>query len=710
MSEPNPTPPAPQRETYLPAEAVSRDAPRRVFSGVVQLAVLVTLMLGYWVLLAGEAFVARFGMAPERALGVASVGAAIVVLAGSALAARWARRIGLLEQTLGWLVVSSPLVVLLTLAATGHAAGLARFVPPDLLYLTSLLDNPLMGLLLAVHAVFLIQVLGATVGYVAMGGGTLDLRFSFEAHVARQHLRLSARKVAGVFGLGVLSPALLLLWPLTLVGLTLAYAVMTSQTRRRVLEQLMPYIAILGVSIGVCALVTVLSVMSGFEVDLKKKILGTNAHAVVMKYGTDFSEYRDVAKKVRTVRGVTGVSPFILNEVMLTSDQYLAGVLVKGVDPATVGQVTDLPKDIADAAHGAFGKLSWLSHPNEIPVVTPGGGPAKKVQDEIDNSVGGAGGPQHVGHGAAPDAGSAQRAAPDGAGGATQRAASAPDGAGGATKMGTAAVDPSAPALPGIVLGVELAHTLHVYVGDRVNVVSPLGGELGPQGPMPKSRPFRVAALFYSGMYEYDSKFAYISLHQAQKFFGLGDTVNGLELRVDDIDNTRVINRQILQKLDGYPYRTKDWGEMNHNLFSALRLEKLAMAIMLTFIVLVACINILSTLVVFALQKAKEVAILKSMGARDTGIMKIFVLEGLIIGSIGTVLGLIQGYGCCLFVQKFGIKMDPQVYYISQLPVKIDPVQFTVVAVIAMVLSYLATIFPALNASRLRPVEGLKTE
>jgi lipoprotein-releasing system permease protein len=149
---------------------------------------------------------------------------------------------------------------------------------------------------------------------------------------------------------------------------------------------------------------------------------------------------------------------------------------------------------------------------------------------------------------------------------------------------------------------------------------------------------------------------------------------------------------------------------MNRNLFSALRLEKLAMAIMLTFIVLVACINILSTLVVFALQKAKEVAILKSMGARDTGVMKIFVLEGLIIGCIGTVLGLLQGYGCCLFVEKFGIKLDPEVYYISQLPVKMDAVQFAVVALIAMVLSYLATIFPALNASRLRPVEGLKAE
>ena len=675
MSEPSPldVPAAPSASPVLPADATSQAKPRAVYRPLVQLIVLATVGLGYWALLAGEALVARFGFAPERALAVAGAVAALLMLVGSAVAGAVARRIALLELTLGWLFVSGPLVGFLAYAMAGPPS-LARFVPPDLLYLSSLLDNPAMGLVLGAHAAFLAMLLGATLGFVAFGGGSLDLHTSFEFHVARQHLRLSARKVMGVFALGVVSLVLLAIWPLTLIGLTLAYGYMTSATRRRVLEQLMPYIAILGVSIGVCALVTVLSVMSGFEVDLKKKILGANAHAVVMKYGTDFTEYREVADKVRTVHGVTGVSPFILNEVMLTSDQNIAGVLIKGVDPKSVGQVTDLPQNVRDTKHGGQGKLEDLVHPEDIPAASVGQGALKKVQDELDKAAGpSAGGPEH----AAPE----PKAAP-----------------------------PPGPTLPGIVLGTELAHTLHVYVGDRVNVVSPLGGELGPQGPMPKSRPFRVAAIFYSGMYEYDSKFAYIDLGTAQKFFGLGDTVNGLELRVDDIDNTRVINRAILQKLDGYPYRTKDWGEMNHNLFSALRLEKLAMAIMLTFIVLVACINILSTLVVFALQKAKEVAILKSMGARDTGIMKIFVLEGLIIGSIGTVLGLIQGYGCCLFVEKFGIRMDPQVYYINKLPVRVDVVQFAVVAVVAMVLSYLATIFPALNASRLRPVEGLKTE
>jgi lipoprotein-releasing system permease protein len=263
---------------------------------------------------------------------------------------------------------------------------------------------------------------------------------------------------------------------------------------------------------------------------------------------------------------------------------------------------------------------------------------------------------------------------------------------------------------PGIVLGKELAHSMKVMVGDRVNVVSPLGGELGPTGPMPKSRPFKVAGIFFSGMYEYDAKFAYIALPEAQKFFGLGASVTGLELKTDDIDNTRQITRQILQTLDGYPYRTKDWGEMNRNLFSALRLEKVVMAVILAFIVLVACFNIVSTLIMMVLEKSKEIAILKSMGATDTSVMKVFVLEGLMIGLLGTAVGLVLGFLICLVVDKVGIHLDAEVYYIDKLPVRVDAMQFAGVAFLAILLSYLATIYPATRASRLAPVDGLRNE
>ncbi len=184
--------------------------------------------------------------------------------------------------------------------------------------------------------------------------------------------------------------------------------------------------------------------------------------------------------------------------------------------------------------------------------------------------------------------------------------------------------------------------------------------------------------------------------------------MTGLELKVDDIDNTRQITRNILNALDNYPYRTKDWGEMNRNLFSALRLEKLVMAVILAFIVLVACFNIVSTLIMMVLEKSKEIAILKSMGATDTGVMKVFVLEGLIIGVIGTVAGLGLGYLACLFVEVIGIRLDAEVYYIDKLPVKIDAVQFGIVGILAVLLSYLATIYPATRASRMAPVDGLR--
>ena len=263
--------------------------------------------------------------------------------------------------------------------------------------------------------------------------------------------------------------------------------------------------------------------------------------------------------------------------------------------------------------------------------------------------------------------------------------------------------------LPGIVVGRELAHSMHVVVGDRINVVSPLGGELGPQGPMPKSRPFRVAGIFYSGMYEYDSKFVYISIDAAKEFFGLKG-VSGIEIKVRDIDDARRIMNEIQDVLGGYPFHTRDWGEMNKNLFSALRLEKLVMGIILSIIVIVAAGLIVATVIMLVLEKRKEIAVLKALGVPDGGIVKIFLAEGLQIGVAGGLLGLVSGLGWCYAIEKIGIKLDPEVYYIPNLPVKIEPLQVAIPVVIAVLVTYLASIYPALKASRVEPVEGLKAE
>jgi lipoprotein-releasing system permease protein len=263
--------------------------------------------------------------------------------------------------------------------------------------------------------------------------------------------------------------------------------------------------------------------------------------------------------------------------------------------------------------------------------------------------------------------------------------------------------------LPGIVVGRELARVLRVFVGDQVNVVSPFG-DLGPAGPQPKSRPFRVAAIFYSGMYEYDSKFAFMDLEEGQRFFGTGDAVTGLELKVHDVDAARAIMGRIVFELGGWPFRAKDWGELNRSLFSALQMEKVVMAVILGFIVLVASFIIVATLIMLVLEKTREIAVLKSMGAGVPSIMKIFVAEGVIIGAVGTAFGLILGYGTCLLIDRVGIPLDPEVYYISNLPVLIDPAQFALVTLAALALSYLATLYPATKAARLRPVDGLRAE
>jgi len=210
-------------------------------------------------------------------------------------------------------------------------------------------------------------------------------------------------------------------------------------------------------------------------------------------------------------------------------------------------------------------------------------------------------------------------------------------------------------------------------------------------------------------MYEYDAKFVYILLEAAQKFFDL-EGVTGIEIKVANVDDARRVAKMINEALDGWPYRTRDWGEMNRNLFSALRLEKLVMGIILTIIVIVAGGLIVATVIMLVLEKRKEIAVLKALGVPDGGIVKIFLSEGLQIGLAGGLLGLLSGLGWCLFIEKIGIKLDPQVYYIPELPVKIEPLQTIIPVVIAILVTYLASIYPALKASQVEPVEGLKSE
>lgn len=271
--------------------------------------------------------------------------------------------------------------------------------------------------------------------------------------------------------------------------------------------------------------------------------------------------------------------------------------------------------------------------------------------------------------------------------------------------------------VPGILIGNELSKILGVFYGEEVNIVSPLG-EITPMGTVPRMKKFRVVGIFDSGMYEYDSSLAYISLKEAQKFFNMGDTVTGIELRVKDFFRAGDVGNELKQRL-GYGYLVRDWMEMNRNIFSALRLEKTVMFIILLLIILVASFNIISTLIMVVMEKGKDIAILKSMGATSSSIMKIFLIEGMVIGIIGTCLGGIAGVLISINLESmlnyveeiFGFKvLSPDVYYLDRLPAHVNFFDVGLIMLTAIMITLAATLYPAWQASRLDPAEALRYE
>jgi lipoprotein-releasing system permease protein len=482
-------------------------------------------------------------------------------------------------------------------------------------------------------------------------------------------------------------------------------------------------LSVLAVALSCTALTTTLSVMGGFRADLKRKILGNNAHIVLDREQGHIEDWRPMLSAIDHVRRVTGAAPFVGGEVMLSSASNLATAVLRGIDPKRVGQVNDLPHNLTS------GRLEYLDHPEkllDLPTtgLTPPSmilGPSKLEQQDATGKDGG----PALAVGVVPDAGTAQ-------GGAGSDAAAANANAGvGAAKdpkrldlerkldeldaFLRKGIEPRPETneprelLPGIIIGQELARALRLYVGDEVNVVAPLGA-LGPSGPMPKARPFRVAGIFYSGMYEYDMKFTYVALATAQSFLNVGETISGIEVRVSDIDRAPETAAAIRGAVGDKSLRVRDWQELNSRLFGALALEKLAMFVALGIAILVASFCIAGTLTLMVQEKGREVAILKALGTSDSAVVRVFVVEGGLIGMLGAALGLFLGYVVCFAAEHFGIRMNPEVYYIDRLPVHVDAMEFALTGIAAVVVCLVVTIYPALLASRLRPVDKLRYE
>jgi lipoprotein-releasing system permease protein len=242
-----------------------------------------------------------------------------------------------------------------------------------------------------------------------------------------------------------------------------------------------------------------------------------------------------------------------------------------------------------------------------------------------------------------------------------------------------------------------------------VTLVSPLG-DLGPMGIMPKTRKYRVAAIFYSGMYEYDATHVYVMLDEAQSYFASPGKITAIDVRVDHAENADALTPAVAAAVGRDDLRVRDWREMNKNLFSALKLERIATFLILSIEIIVASFCIICTLLLMMTEKAKEIAILKALGATDGAILRTFMSEGVIIGGIGTLLGVSTGVALCTGLAWFGLRLDPDVYYIDRLPINVSGWDYAAVTVAALTICTIATIFPAKQAARLRPVDGLRYE
>jgi lipoprotein-releasing system permease protein len=556
------------------------------------------------------------------------------------------------------------------------------------------------------------------------------------------------------------------------MGFPLDLALRYMGSKKRAFISVGTMFATLGVALGVGALATVMSVTGGFRAQFREKVLGVNAHVLVLKYATDFREYRQVMEKMKAVPGVTGVAPFVINPMMITHGERTAtGVLLKGVDPSKVKAVLDLPRHIVEGSLDGLRltdakppdrrrkglidddvKLSELradgdplpplpraSSSTDAPAAPAGSAaPAPKVSAlkqieevvkaeaarDVDSHASIYDGSHRLKRtdaqgppGAAdageefvvPEGGPVGSIVPEGgyAGDLPEDDALPPE-----MNLDPCKDPVAIKKLPGIIVGITLKRNLEVSIGDCLQVTSPTIGFSYSHGNMraPVAKQFRVTGVFDAGFDQYDSKLVYTDLYEAQAFYDTGDSVTGVEMKVADIEKARDVAREIDRRLANGVYHTLDWEELNHGLFTALRIQQLLMSLVLALIIVVAAFTVIATLIMVVLDKKKEIAVIKAMGASNSAVLRAFLYQGGIIGVFGTAFGLLLGVIVCKLLLVYALPLDPKVYFISHLPVQVRPIEFVLVGIFAILVCLAATIWPAVHASRLRPAEAFREQ
>jgi lipoprotein-releasing system permease protein len=398
-------------------------------------------------------------------------------------------------------------------------------------------------------------------------------------------------------------------------------------------------ICVAGVAAGVWLIITVLSVMNGFERTWREEIIGNRAHFTIHAAGGPIRNYAEVLAKVDGVPGVVGATPYVDGEGMVRGERgEVLAVRVRGIDPDRIVSVTDLREDLRPGSEGA---LEALRSPNG---------------EQAD---------------------------------------------------------------PGLIVGSELANHLGLRAGDSLTLISPFGGPPTPLGPGPRLKRFRVVGVFQSSFFQYDEVYTYTSLAAAQDFRRAGDVAHGIEVRTTDFYRSRRVAAEVRAELDDGAFFTRDWKDFFPAFFQALKTERVMMFVLLTMIMVVAAFAIVVTLIMMIMEKSNDIAILKTMGASDAMIERVFAIEGTLIGLLGTAVGVVAGIAVTTqlaWVQRqienlTGIDTLPAtIYQFSTLPWEIDPLQVAVVVAIAMVLALGATLLPSRHGARLDPAEALRYE